>query len=134
MVLAIKQNLTSCQMITMMRNNPMKKVLSVLVLASTFAVTTYAGNSESFGNNNVNDYTSGNYVTCVVQDKMITGVKGKSCLYMKDVINVKIDCPVAGVMNFDADIGSMSVEKAEVRSDSITPSIQLNDYKLSCPA
>lgn len=109
----------------------MKKVLSVLVLASTFAVTAYAGNSASFGNN---DYTSGNYVTCVVQDKMITGVKGKSCLYMKDVINVKIDCPVAGVMNFDADIGSMSVEKAEVRSDSITPSIQLNDYKLSCPA
>lgn len=112
----------------------MKKVLSVLVLASTFAVTAYAGNSESFGNNNVNDYTSGNYVTCVVQDKMITGVKGNSCLYMKDVINVKIDCTVAGVMNFDADIGSMSVEKAKVRSDSITPSIQLNDYKLSCPA
>lgn len=114
----------------------MKKVLSGLVLASTFVLTACGGgDSESSGNTNNNgkkEDTSGDYVACVVQEKNITGVQGKSCLHIKeaDKLNVVIDCTVAGEMTIDGDIGGIGIQKTKFKSNSTN----LNGYKLSCPA
>lgn len=121
----------------------MRKVLGSLVLASTFVLTACGGggSSESSGSTNANtnannngkkEDTSGNHVACVVQDKTITGVKGKSCLHIKetDKLNIVVDCTVAGEMTIDGNVGAIGMQKAKYLSNSTN----LNGYKLSCPA